>query len=233
MCWGVSTPVWFAMTMLLMQPISCTPELNDRKRPPCLSVRTSTECLSSQAASASADEERPSKQQCVEAEPDSPHSPVDSSNDSATSSNDVPAYAVRWETGGRPYNEDRYVAAPHFASISSASTDSGTSNSTDSHVDLHMYAVFDGHGTDYCSQFASANIGRHIKQHLKEGTSEEFIRKAIEQSFMGIDGDLRQDDHKMHAQLAGTTAVVSLVGSDKIYVGSCGKHPSAALTCNK
>jgi hypothetical protein len=126
---------------------------------------------------------------------------------------------VKTELGGRPYNEDRYVAISNFVKIPCPG---GPEDGALRPVDL--FAVLDGHGTDYVSDFCARHLGEQLRPLLLQCADDEQVRAAISRAFISTDELLRKE-HGSHAQLAGTTAVVSLVAQDRIYTGSCGAPP--------
>lgn len=103
------------------------------------------------------------------------------------------------ERGGRPYQEDRYNAMK-------AQGDHETS----------LYGVFDGHGgylaSEHCKNFLLQSIA-------SDANLSSTPSKTISACFKRVDEDFSA---KARAQMIndGSTAVVGIIGKDKIYVAN-------------
>ena len=89
--------------------------------------------------------------------------------------------------------------------------------------DMALFGVFDGHGAtgDKCANFAKAHILDELKAVLKTGSQGDALKDRISKAFVKVNSDL----HKLEAiddSLSGTTAVVSIIVGDNLWVANVG-----------
>jgi len=114
-------------------------------------------------------------------------------------------FGVHRVIGSRNYQEDEYACLDNL-------TTKG---------EYAYFAVFDGHGSDYCSAHCSANLHNFLinSESFRRGDYAEAIREAIAAEDKAL-YDTYQKDR------GGCTATVSLVVGDKLYLGNLGDSSS-------
>lgn len=108
----------------------------------------------------------------------------------------VVLHGVREHIGRRPYMEDRYVIKPNF------------------YEDYNLYAVFDGHGGSFVSEFCKVNLASTLSFYLRDNP----ISFALVKTFEHLHRELPQE----YAGNQGTTALVALVGSHDAWIANTG-----------
>lgn len=122
----------------------------------------------------------------------------------------------------------------HLLKVGSSCMQGWRINMEDAHtIQLHIdddkeaafFAVFDGHGGAKVAHYA----GQHL--HTKLANQVTFKRgeivEAIKTSFLNIDEDMLKDDH-MKDELAGTTALCTVIKNNTIYCGNVGDSRGVA-----
>ncbi len=99
--------------------------------------------------------------------------------------------------GNREYMEDRYVVYNMFCK------------------DYGLFAVFDGHGGDFVSQFCKENLPNILYEKM---TQTDNVAQALFDTFSELDQKIPQDK----ALTTGCTAVVILKHQDHLFVANCG-----------
>lgn len=156
-------------------------------------------------------------------------------------------YSARSVLGGRPYQEDTYCVKPNFASkrptytpASRQSEGDDTSSAnihlqehtgqlpSESHKELSLAGVFDGHGGAAVSKFVADNITSCLVRALEETHSttssqctDQQMKESIHRAFVAVDQQLPSADNM--PQECGTTAAVAVWDDSNIYVGNCGE----------
>lgn len=88
-----------------------------------------------------------------------------------------------------------------------------------------FFAVFDGHGGADVAQYA----GKHLhKLLLKRAEYPDQPAEALQQAFLDIDEAMLEDE-ALQEQLAGSTAVTTLIRGNKLYCANAGD--SRAIAC--
>ncbi|XP_064637013.1 probable protein phosphatase 2C T23F11.1 [Lineus longissimus] len=90
--------------------------------------------------------------------------------------------------------------------------------------DACFFGVFDGHGGAKVAQYAGNNLHKKIVNHPQYNND---IDEAIKDAFLSLDDDMMKDE-EMKDELAGTTAIVSLVRDGKIFTGNVGDSRAIA-----
>ena len=72
-------------------------------------------------------------------------------------------HACATERGGRPYQEDRYVA---IRDLNPAARKAHGAEAIDASVRRSYFAVFDGHGGDHCARWAARELPRRCRAVL-------------------------------------------------------------------
>ena len=79
---------------------------------------------------------------------------------------------------------------------------------------FHLFISIIGHGGAKIAQYSAQHLHRKIVLHplYQKGNIEEAIRLA----FLELDSDMLTDEN-MRDELAGTTAIITLIKDNKIY----------------
>lgn len=107
--------------------------------------------------------------------------------------------------GRRPSMEDDFVFIGQFRS--------------DPHLDL--IGLFDGHRGTSAARYATRELSAVLDQHMKHTAN---TRDALHQSFLELHKQMKGDDIK-----SGTTAIVSLLTAEKVFIANAGD--SRAVLC--
>ena len=121
-----------------------------------------------------------------------------------------------------------------FVKIGSSCMQGWRINMEDAHTELLsmpgdkdtcFFAVYDGHGGAKVAQYASQNLHKKIvaQPYYSQGNISESIRRG----FLALDEEMLKDD-LMKDELAGTTAVITVLKGSKIYCGNVGDSRSVA-----
>eukprot|EP00057_Strongylocentrotus_purpuratus_P030552 XP_782003.2 PREDICTED: probable protein phosphatase 2C T23F11.1 [Strongylocentrotus purpuratus] len=89
----------------------------------------------------------------------------------------------------------------------------------DDDKDSAFFAVYDGHGGAKVAQYAGQHLHRKLANQSTYKRGE--ISTAIRESFLKIDEDMLKDE-AMKDELAGTTALITVMKNNKIYCGNVG-----------
>ncbi|PIA61984.1 hypothetical protein AQUCO_00200167v1 [Aquilegia coerulea] len=151
----------------------------------------------------------------------------DESSSSFTNSTacDVPKYGVTSVCGQRREMEDAVAIHPSFCHQDS--------------TNLHFFGVYDGHGCSHVARTCKDRLHQIVKEEIEENkeTGSQW-KQTMERSFSRVDKEVLDwsagSCSKCQFQLpkcdaAGSTAVVSIVTSEKIITANCGD--SRAVLC--
>jgi protein phosphatase 2C family protein 2/3 len=112
--------------------------------------------------------------------------------------------------------EDKLVASPNFK------VDVGDTGETIE----SFYSVYDGHGWNKASNYASTKLHINLKNELKENNS---VQDAIEKAFQQNDTKFA---NKFPGDNSGTCAIVAVIGkkgeTKTLYVANCGNCRAVA-----
>lgn len=88
-----------------------------------------------------------------------------------------------------------------------------------------FFAVYDGHGASDVAEYAGKHLHKYLTKQpqYKEGN----ITEALKQAFLEIDGAILNEKSMLREQ-AGTTAVVIVVKSDKLFCANVGDSRAVA-----
>lgn len=87
-----------------------------------------------------------------------------------------------------------------------------------------FFAVYDGHGGSKVSEYA----GNHLHNRIfSQQSYKDNIADAIRKGFLALDEDMLDDEY-MKEELAGTTAICTIIKDNKIYCGNVGDSRSIA-----
>ncbi|GAB1599988.1 probable protein phosphatase 2C T23F11.1, partial [Argonauta hians] len=123
----------------------------------------------------------------------------------------------------------------HFVKVGSSCMQGWRINMEDAHTHLLSlpndreccyFGVFDGHGGAKVAQYAGNNLHKRITG--SEYYSYGNIPEALRQGFLLLDNEMLKDE-SMKDELAGTTALVILLKSSKLFCGNVGD--SRAVGC--
>eukprot|EP00794_Sanderia_malayensis_P007484 gene7484-8314_t len=96
--------------------------------------------------------------------------------------------------------------------------------------DASFFAVFDGHGgakvAHYCGDYL------HKKILSQEAYNEGDYVEALRNGFLTCDADMFEDE-TMKDEMAGSTAVCTLIKDNKIYCANCGDSRAIASIAGK
>ncbi|GMH11187.1 hypothetical protein Nepgr_013028 [Nepenthes gracilis] len=146
------------------------------------------------------------------------------------SSSMVPKFGVSSICGRRRDMEDAVAVHPSFCRRQS-----------DTAVEFHYFAVYDGHGCSHVAKTCRERLHELVEEELlrNEEASPEW-KEAMERSFSRMDreitaldegapGNCRCELQTPQCNAVGSTAVVAIVTPDKIIVANCGD--SRAVLC--
>eukprot|EP00741_Cyanophora_paradoxa_P006191 tig00000984_g6003.t1 len=120
---------------------------------------------------------------------------------------------AHYGVGPRPRMEDKHTIHKSWIPSSSSSVIKG---------EWHLFAVMDGHGGSRAAEYAARQLPALLKQKLEEDPTD--FRKALKEAFEETDNGFL-DMARKFGMSDGTTALVALVGPDRIivaHVGDCG-----------
>jgi serine/threonine protein phosphatase PrpC len=111
--------------------------------------------------------------------------------------------------GGRDYQEDRITAVPDV-----------------NYSGIMYFAVFDGHGGSYVSDYLCRNFHLHLSNHslFKYQTSTAFdeIWQSYDDKLFDACRRLEADNNMEYFPVDGSTATVALIKQDELFITNCG-----------
>ncbi|KAF6258570.1 phosphatase 2C-like domain-containing protein [Scenedesmus sp. NREL 46B-D3] len=144
-----------------------------------------------------------------------------------------PPYAVKSTCGKRPNMEDTYALVGSLSSSEGGSVEK-----------LHFFGVYDGHGGIEASQHCAQRLHYHLSKAVaelasggdcevdsnegssaegSEGTATSFcglMEEVLRDAFLKTDEEFSNSG--LQAGLVGSTAVVALVGTHRVWIANCG-----------
>jgi len=142
--------------------------------------------------------------------------------------NEKVIYAISSMQGWRVSMEDSHIAIlslieelEKIKKEKEANLDKNGSNYSINNIenDLSFFGVFDGHSGGVVSKYASKELH---KIFMRE---EEFklknYEKALKSAFFKLDEQMKKDEELSNSE-AGSTAVISLITDDLLYIANCG-----------
>ncbi|XP_062092628.1 probable protein phosphatase 2C 24 [Humulus lupulus] len=143
-----------------------------------------------------------------------------------------PKYGVTSVCGRRRDMEDAVSAHPYFSNHLEVSVGNG----------CHFYGVFDGHGCSHVAMKCKERLHEIVKEELEgDKSTSPLWKEMMERSFTRMDEEVQawNESDKIsncrcelqtpRCDAVGSTAVVSVVTSEKIVVSNCGD--SRAVLC--
>ena len=91
--------------------------------------------------------------------------------------------------------------------------------------DISLFAVFDGHGSEFASQYIKDNLPQSlcnkIRQASKYCSNELKLKEIIKNHILDIDEKLMEKTKKMNV-VCGTTAVIAVIFENKLIIINIG-----------
>ncbi|KAK6788164.1 hypothetical protein RDI58_016689 [Solanum bulbocastanum] len=141
-----------------------------------------------------------------------------------------PKFGFASVCGRRRDMEDAVAIHPSFCQMEQGSG-----------VELHYFAVYDGHGCSHVATKCKERLHELVKEELENKEGDEEWEQSMNRSFNRMDKEViewnnsvtgatcRCELHTPECDAVGSTAVVAVVTPDKIIVANCGD--SRAILC--
>jgi len=146
--------------------------------------------------------------------------------------NDKVIFAISSMQGWRVSMEDAHIAVLSLIEeiekinkeIESKKDDNSEENEKNKTIDkidndMSFFGVFDGHSGGIISKYASKELHKILMND--EDFKLKNYEKALKSAFFKLD-DQMQKDAELSSSEAGSTAVVSLITDESIYIANCG-----------
>jgi hypothetical protein len=170
-----------------------------------------------------------------------------------------PFFGAKTVAGPNSTQEDSFIIVPNYIGVSSDPDEQlcspacefqavqqqrqqqqqwpspGEGSTREFQEELHLFAIFDGHGgrvvSDYCASYMHVFLRKELSAvpsgRLHRAPSQA-LQEALLRSFLQVDQAVQQQQQQQPSPGEGSTALVVLLGTHHVWTAHCGELPAAA-----
>jgi hypothetical protein len=141
-----------------------------------------------------------------------------------------PFYGAKTAAGHNSTQEDAYIVIPGFLSVSANPAVQLCSSGGEFEEQLHLFAIYDGHGgrvvSDFCASFLHLYLSEELSavpSGLVHRAPSQALQQALSRAFVRADQEVQRQQRAKAGE--GSTALLVLLGTQHLWTAHCGEAP--------